>query len=224
MTTAIGTYATRAKVTARMSTDVTLTAAELVLIDDLCNEINAWVESETGRVLAPLTDTTITLDGLMADDCGRRLPIPWGINSLTSLQVLRTATGAWETIASTDWLLRPTAIARKPGWPATHIVMTDVQQGTVLNRIPLGHANVKLTGSAGFLGWPAIPSEIEGLAVSAVIAAWSARVAGQTEILGTDEFGRPIVSTFVSRRNRGILARYDIRPQASGGTPVVWGG
>jgi hypothetical protein len=224
MATAIGTYATRAKVQARLDSDVTYTAEDEELLDDLSDQINAWLESEMGRPICPRTGiTTLTLDGYMAEDDGRVLPIPFGINSLTTLEVAAHTGAAFEAIASTDYFLRPVSIMRRVGWPALQIVMSDYQVGSVQPRIPVGYANVRLTGADGFLGWPAIPDELSEIATTAVVRAWQARSAGQADILGTDEYGRPVVSRYLSRRDLVVIDRYNVRPKVAGGGPMVMG-
>jgi hypothetical protein len=224
VTTAIGTYATLALVKARLGSDATYSAADDALITTLCGQINAWIETTTGRVIAPRADTEIVLDGLMAEEDGRVMPVPFGLNGLTSLEVAPQTGGAFVTVPATDCFLRPLPILRRQGWPATVIRMTDIPSPTnQAGRFYPGYGNVRLRGSAGFAGWPAIPDEIAELAITAVVRAWHARQAGQTDVIGSDEFGKPIVSRYVSGRDRDTLARYDLHPRTAGGNRMVTG-
>lgn len=217
----VGTYATRVNVKTRLGiTDATDDA----LLDTLCDQLNAWIETTCGRVIAPRTETQIVLDGTLAEDGGRILPVLFGLNSLTTLEVA-TQTGAdWQTVAATDYFLRPLAIMRRPGWPATHIVMSDVPKGSV-SRFYAGFGNVRLSGSAGFAGWPAIPNDLVDVANTVVVRAWAARQSGQADIIGNDETGAPLVSRFLSLRDRATLRRYDAHPRVVGSdrTVVSWG-
>lgn len=66
MATAIGAYATLAGVKARMAQQgQTFGAADDTVITNLCNQVNGWVESKTGRILAPRAaiSTTVSAGG-----------------------------------------------------------------------------------------------------------------------------------------------------------------
>jgi hypothetical protein len=58
MTTAIGAYATLAGVQARNLNTASADASEIQVF---CDQVNAWIEKTTGRVLAPLPSVTSTL-------------------------------------------------------------------------------------------------------------------------------------------------------------------
>ena len=222
MSTATGTYATVAAVKARLGSETTWPAADTTMLSSLCDQINAWIEGEAGRTICPLSDTAMTLDGLAADD-SRRLAIPWGIRTLTKLELAPITGATFVEVPTTDFFLRPLAYQRDPGWPATWVVLTDVPSaGNSAGWFAAGFMNVKLTGT---FGWAAIPDEVAELAVTAVVRAWHARQAGQTDVIGSDDFGRPIVSRYVSGRDRATLSRYSVRPRVAGGGPTVtaWG-
>lgn len=224
MPTAIGTYATRARVKARLDSNSAYTAADDALIDQLCDQINDWVEETVGRALAPRPETELLLDGHTAEQNGLVLPVPFGINSLTTLELAQRTGGAFVVVPATDWYLRPLPHLRKAGWPATIIRLTDrPTAGSGTTRIWPGYETVRLRGPVGFAGWPAIPDVVAELATTAVVRAWHARMAGQTDVIGTDEYGRPIVSRYLSRRDYETLGRYDIHPRSAGGDRVAWG-
>jgi hypothetical protein len=56
-------------------------------------------------------------------------------------------------------------------------------------------------------GWAAIPDDITDVALTAATRAWHAVQAGQQDIVGTDDMGRPLVSRFFSARDLETLAR-----------------
>lgn len=219
MPTAVGSYATTASVKSRLGiTDAT----DDTLLGTLCDQLNAWIEVTCGRVIAPIPGTSLTIDGNLAEDRGRVLPVPFGLNSLTTLEVALRTGGMFVTVPSTDWFLRPLAIHRPSGWPATLIVMTDLPSaGNSVGRFWPGYANVRLTGPEGFLGFPAIPDDLEDVANTAVVRAWHARLSGQVDIVGNDETGAPIVTRFLSSRDWKTLARYDVHQRTAGGDRTV---
>lgn len=231
MTTAIGAYATPALVKARLGSDATWSSDDTALLSTLCDQLNNWIESTVGRALAPRPETTILLDGIMAEDGESLLPVVFGVNEIAStsatltLEIAPRTGGTFVTVPRTDWFLRPLAINRRPGWPATVIRLTDAPSAgnTSGNRFWPGYENVRISGPAGTFGWPAIPDEITELAVTAVVRAWSARQAGQTDVIGSDEYGKPIVSRYVSGRDRDTLRRYDAHPQTAGGERTTAG-
>lgn len=66
MATAVGTYAVLANVLVRMAqSGVTFGAGDNPLLTSLCNQTNGWIESKTGRILAPfpLIATTVVSGG-----------------------------------------------------------------------------------------------------------------------------------------------------------------
>lgn len=215
---AVGAYATLSAVKARAGIAGTGNDA---LLQTLCDQVNDWIESVLGRVVAPRPETTITLDGDLAetDDCGvpRRLPCPFGVIELAKLEVALRTGGDYTEIPSTDYFLRPQPHLRRPGWPATLIVLTNVPQGSIARFYP-GRDTVRLTGA---FGWPAVPADLAEVAQVLAIRTWHARQSGQTDVIGTDETGAPIVSRLLSARDRDTLARYSVRPRAGGSDLLV---
>lgn len=63
MATAVGTYATLTDVKARLGdTDTT----DDSLLQKFCDQANMWIETKTGRILAPFTTVSTTLNGAVA--------------------------------------------------------------------------------------------------------------------------------------------------------------
>jgi len=199
MTTAIGAYATATALKVRANiTDTT----DDTLLGTICDQINAYIESECGRVIAPVSGTpTRVFDMDEASDC---LFVKAGVRTVTLLEIAPYTNAAYETVAAADYYLRP--LYPRPGWPYTEVELGDVVVGSYL-KFPRGFETVRITGT---FGWAAIPDEITDVALTAATRAWQARLAGQSDIVGTDDFGRPLVSRFFSSRDRGTLQRYAV--------------
>ncbi len=177
-------------------------------------------------IVAAISGTTITLqaalanayssgaavervqlfDGFSAQEGGRLMPISNGIVAATSVEVALYTGGPFSLIPGTDWYIRPTPLEREPGWPGTELWMTNIPSGgNTTPYFPPGFANVRVAGS---FGWPAILDDVTDIALTAAIRAWNARQGGQADIIGSDEFGKPIVSKILSARDRERLRRY----------------
>ncbi len=203
---AIGTYATLAAVKSRLG--ITGTTNDAVL-QALCDQVNGWIETTTGRIIAPDPTTSYVQDGFGALEGGRMLPFPRGIVSLTKLEIATYTGGPFSVVPATDYYLRPSGPDLVPGWPYTELWMTNIP--SVNNQYPAfypGFDNVRLTGS---FGWPAIPKEIAEVAEVTVVRAWHGIQAGQADVVGSDATGAPVVSRFVSGRDRDTIARYTVR-------------
>lgn len=202
MTTAIGSYATATALKSRIgitdSTDDTPLAA-------ICDQVNQYIESYTKRVLAPIASATYLYDG--DGSCSLYLPFPvnaapiGGIRAITVLELQRYTSAGYETVDTSQVFLR-----QKVGvtGPYERLHFTDYPTGT-FDSFPRGFATVRITATAG---WTAIPDDITEVALVAAARAWHAAQAGQQDIVGTDEMGRPIVSRFFSGKDRGTLDLY----------------
>lgn len=202
MSTATGTYATLAPVKARLG--ITNTNDD-TLLSSFCDQINQYIEGPrgAGRVLAPVASAVHLFDG----DGSRHLWVPQGVRAVTLVRVAAYTGAAWETIPSADILLRPLVHDRAaPNWPATHLLWTDMPSSTdPYSAFPCGLSNVEVTMTTG---WSAIPDDITQLALTAVVRAWTARMAGQADVIGTDEYGKPIVSWTLPSRDERLLRSF----------------
>lgn len=208
MATAIGTYATLANVKIRLGI-ATADTTDDTLLTRVCDQVNAYIESYTHRVLAPIAGTqTYLFDGF---ECTtpRVLLLPRGVRTITLLENAAYTGGPFQTIPATDYFLLPYVQDVDPGFPYTELVMTNVPSaGNPLPRFCPGYANIRITGTWGF---PAIPDEIREVAEVMAVRAWAGRQAGQTDQIGISEGGMPIISRTVSLRDRETLARYKIK-------------
>jgi hypothetical protein len=179
----------------RAPTDAT--SDELLL--DYIAEATDYIRGYTSRDFAT-TSGTFTFDGYSAIYRGRCLLIPRGVQSISLLEVAANTGGSFNTISSPNYVLRPSAQERTPGWPATEVWMTDIPVGSALAFFPRGIDNIRITGVLGF----GVPARIEGVARRLVVRAYAARQAGGNDMTGSEN-GTPIVSQFLSKRDREVL-------------------
>lgn len=209
MATAQGSYATTAALKTRLKIN---DSTDDALFGTICDQVNSYVEGYTGRVLAAIASTTYTFDGHDALEHGRCLLIPIGVRAVGLLEIAPYTGAAFATVPDTDYFIRPAlqnrSLQGEPGW---EIWMTDIpSSGNTYPYFPPGFNNVRALIAPG---WAFIPDEIADLALTTATRMWNGRQAGQQDIVGTDEFGRPIVSRYLSARDRATLDRYrDKRP------------
>jgi hypothetical protein len=168
------------------------------LFAEYIDEATDYIRGYIGRDLID-TGLIYTFDGYDAVRGGRCLLIPRGVRSLSLVETAATTGASFSTVAATDWFLRPNAQERTPGWPATELWLND-QSG---QRFYRGFANVRLTGTFGF---SPIPRRIEEVALNLVVRMYASRQAGGNDLIGSGgEGGMPIVSAFLSKRDRETL-------------------
>ena len=199
-------YVTTATVKTRLGiTDTT----DDTLIGTLVDQVNAFVESYTGRQIGPwATASTFSFHHFPkdVDDLGRIFPFPQGLSSLTTLEVRDYTGGTLTTVPATDWYLWPQAQQRDPGWPATEIHMTDVPSAS--NGQPFfaaGYETVRLTGN---FGWSAIPADVTELAINLALALWRSRAAGTSDVFTIGPEGERTFERALSDKDRHTLNRY----------------
>lgn len=198
MPTATGTYATLVGVKARAGITNTTDDA---LLSALCAQTNQLIESVTGKVLAPIASTTYTFDG----NGTRVLRVPMGVRAVSLLEIASYTGAAYETVPAADYVLRPLPQDRNgPGWPATQIVLSEWPTGTY-HVFPRGESTVRSTMTAG---WDAIPDDLVALAEIVTVRAWQARLAGESEVIGTAESGGPIIGASLRPAEIALLRFY----------------
>src|SRR5574338_395396 len=125
MATALGSYVTTTLLKERANIDADDTADD-ALIGKVCDEVNAWIEGFTGRVLGPVSAQTWYFDGSDVEHGGRLLRVERGIRTVTSLSAASETGGAYTALAATDYYPRPLEQQRAIGWPAPKIVNSNV--------------------------------------------------------------------------------------------------
>lgn len=200
MATATGAYATAAGLKARIFNDGTTVTADDTVLGTVCDQVNSYIETFTRRILAPVASADYLLDVPQATT---KLYFPRGLREVSAVTV-GDYTGATKVaLASTDYFIRPAVHDRIPGWPALWLHLSDTC--TTRSYFPEGFDIVKVTATTG---WTAIPDDITEVALTAATRAWHSIQAGQQDIVGTDEMGRPLVSRFFSARDLGTLRTY----------------
>jgi hypothetical protein len=172
------------------------------LLGTYATATNEWIEQYCGRQLGPTTGGTATFDGFIdVDDGGRCLYVPQGIRTITSLTVA-PSTGATPVAATaSDLVILPRSHNRLPDWPGFEVRIIDAPTGSV-SYFAQGYGNIVLVGD---FGWAAIPSKVAEIATTIAVRIWHARQNGQTDIVGSDETGAPVVTRFVSFEDRATL-------------------
>ena len=189
-------YATSTAVKLRMNLGTADTTDD-ALITTICGQVNDWVEDEIGRPVGPLAAQTYTFDG-DGSDC---LFIRNGIRTITSLSI---APNTGDTkLAETNFVLLPRTQDRRPGWPAFEVKLTNLS----IVRFYWGYSNIEIVGD---FGWDAIPPDLKEVAETVAVRAWHARQTGQTDVIGSDADGNPIVSRFVSGKDMKTIRRYKV--------------
>ena len=173
------------------------TADELLL--DYISEATDYIRGYTSRDF-DTTSGVFTFDGY-AIYGGRRLLVPRGVQSISLLEVAATTGGSFTTVSASAYVLRPTVQERTPGWPATEVWLVDTSPSLFY----AGYDNIRLTGVLGF----GVPARIEGVARRLVTRAYAARQAGGNDLTGSGgDGGTPLVSQFLSRRDREVLDQF----------------
>jgi len=179
------------------------------LLQSICDQVNSYIEGFTSRVLTSIASTTYTFDGQDAVNSRCLQVDSIGVREISLLEVAPYTGASFVTIPSTDYFIRPTVQEREPGWPATEVWITDIPSATnTYPYFPRGYANIRITGS---WGWPTPPDDIVDLALTTATRVWNGRQAGQQDVIGTDAFGRPVVSRYLSGRDRETLTRYRVK-------------
>lgn len=199
MTTAIGAYATQTALAALIGQGQTFDPADVALQGVICDRVNGYIESATGIVIAPVSSAVYTFDG-DGTDC---IYYPRGVRSVTLLEIADYTGGSYTTETATNYVIRPAAHDRIPGFPATEIRLTD--QSTQHRTFPVGYDTVRVTMTTG---WAAIPDEVTNLALAVAMRAWNARQSGYQNVDGIDENGRPVIARFFLLPDYQVLKTY----------------
>ncbi len=188
--TALSTYVNVTNLKLRLG--ITGTAQDVVL-DQICDETNQWIESYVGRVLGPVPSATYTFD---AEDNDTLDVFNLGVQSISLLQTASYTGGTLSTVSPSEYFIRP--LNRFNGEPGTRIEMYP-------GSFYAGYGTVAVTMVAGFL---AVPDDVRGVAIAIATRSWHGRQSGQADVVGSDDTGGPIVSTIVAPEHKRTLDRY----------------
>lgn len=198
MASALGSYVTSTLLKARAGIP---DAEDDALLDDICEEVNSWIEAFTGRVLAPISNDTMLFDGADTEQFGARLYVPRGIRTLTTLETATETGGSYTSRTLTDFLLRPHSHEQPNGWPPIYLLVKESA-----TRLPQsGYDTIRITAATGFA---AVPDDVRGAALAIAVRSWHGRQSGQADLVGVNESGQPVVSRYVSVEDKRTLERY----------------
>lgn len=158
------------------------------------SSVNDWVIERVGMDISPSGTATRTLDG----DGTREVFVPGGLRSVTTVEVSTDYGATWTAVNASVTLLPESW--RKPPSEPYHTLRLAEGSGLVF---PDGEGTVRVTSSEwGYEQWPARVVEVaETIAVRMYIA----RSSGQRDVIGSDELGNPVVSRFVSLKDRDTI-------------------
>ena len=199
MTTAIGSYATPRALRARLGLPDALDDGALALV---CDQVNGYIEHFCGRAVCPVPEQAWLYDGTGTPE----LVVNNGIRSVAKLELAYYTGGQYHTLLASDYFVRPAAGNRRPGWPGTLLVITNIPKSGFAV-FPVGYDTVRLTATTG---WDAIPDEVTDVALTAATRAWRSAQSGQADVVGVDENGQAMVSRFFSARDLGTLRAYSL--------------
>jgi hypothetical protein len=197
-------YCTRANVKVRLGIGTADTTDD-TLLDSVVAQTNDYIESYTWRPIGPTSGGTATFDG--AEDVswdGRSLTVRQGIRTITSIEVAPStgSTAVAGTVA--DFVILPRTQNRKPDWPGFEVRIKDTVTGAV-STFGHGYGDIVIVGD---FGWASIPPAITELAEVLAVRTWHARKSGQADVVGSDANGEPIVSRFISAKDRRLLQSF----------------
>lgn len=201
---ATGQYVTTALLKERLGiTDST----DDTLLGEIVDETNAWIESYTDRILAPVTSASYLFNGYDTR-VGRTVLDVWrlGARSVSLLETAPVRGGTFSTVAATKYLVRPATHDRLDNAPGTSIQLTE---GT----FPTGYENIRVTMTAGF---DSIPEDVRAVAIAIAQRWWHGRQTGMVDVVGMDESAlspgsyqqAPILVKTVPPEFRRTLDRY----------------
>lgn len=179
------------------------------LLDTYASEANTWLEGRIGYPVGPSqTSTTRFFDASAVGGGGRYLRVPGGIRSVNAIACAAGTGGAYYSVPSSDYFLRPYDHERDSGWPATRIEVTDSpssvnEWGSVFPTT--GYRVIQVTGSWGF---DAIPSDLAQLATRLAVSAFRARAYGTGSEYVVGEDGERVFEREMSARDWGTVKFY----------------
>lgn len=151
------------------------------ILTTFLEDVTDWIQDFTGRTFAAEDGATYLVD----TGPGAEIEIRRGIRAVDLLEIAdsdQPETGGTygTTIPAAQIVLRPAAIERRPGWPATRILILQSGVGPLRRAIN----GARITGDFGFVDWP---NRARGVAIDAVVAAYSDRKMGTGGVLGADD-------------------------------------
>jgi len=189
--------------TAQVKTRLSITdAGDDALISELIDQVTDWIQDFTGRHFIAEVAATYIVD----TTAGSVIQVRRGIRTVTTLEVASSdqpdTGGTYTAVAAADILLRPSPMDRRPGWPATRILI----RGTT-GRLTTALNGARIVGDFGFVS---VPPNLQAVALDAVATAYTDRMAGDSDVAGPDASPVAIWARFFAPGTvqRATLERY----------------
>lgn len=159
--------------------------------------VNEWLVGRVGMDVVPAAGTAVrTLDG----SGSRELFVPGGLRGLGTVEVSLDGS-SWVDVTA-DVELLPRDWERPPNEPYHTLRIRERPAGSA-SAFPSAESSVRVTTAQwGYERWPADLVEV-GETVAARM--YAARVTGQRDVIGSDATGAPLVSRFVSSKDRETI-------------------
>lgn len=197
-------YCTRANIKVRLGIDSGDTTDD-TLLDSIASQTNDWIEHYTQRPIGPTNGGTATFDSWEDVDMDQRtLYVRQGIRAITSITVAPSTGSAAVTGTAADFVILPRIQNRRPDWPGFYVRVKDSVTGAV-SIFGRGYGDIVIVGD---FGWAAIPPAITEIAETIAVRTWHARKAGQSDVVGSEANGEPIVSRYVSGKDKMTLRAF----------------
>jgi hypothetical protein len=169
---------TLAQIKARIFPTGLVDATDDTLLGELNDQITDLIQELTGRRFVAAAGQSYTVD----TKAGSVIEVPKGVRAVTALGIASSdqpdTGGTYSAVAATDILLRPTPLERRPGWPATRLLI----RGTT-GRLVTALNGAQMTIDEGFVS---VPPSVQAIALDAVATAYEARQAGDANAIGAD--------------------------------------
>lgn len=180
---------------------------------------NVWLQTPLAADYAAQPAQRIAvLNGRDALEDGRTMAFPRGLIMLAALEIAPYTGGEWALALQRDYFLRPPAQRLQPGWPFTEVQWTDVPTGTAYPVFYPGYSNVRLIGpgpcvdpamtAQAFMGWPAVPDDIAGVAESLLLSAFRERASSGGDTMSVSLDGTRTYERALSYEQKRTLERY----------------
>lgn len=147
--------------------------------------VNSRIIRRIGYYPGPSSDTTRTYHGCDAVRNGKRLWIPGGIRSLTSMTIAGSTGDTPTAVTTSDVILGPHSSTLRTGDAYSYIEFKDVTSGN-WSYFPYGYENVI---PVGLFGPGQVPDDLVSVATSWVLHDWKTRNTGGAGMVGSEEFG-----------------------------------
>lgn len=156
--------------------------------------VNDWVIERVGMDISPAGSATRTLDG----DGTREVFVPGGLRSVATVEVSTDMGSTWADVTASVTLLPESW--RKPPSEPHHTLRLSEASG---DWFPDGEGTVRITSTEwGYERWP---DRVVEVAETIAVRMANARNTGQRDVIGSDELGNPVVSRFVSLKDRDTI-------------------